>query len=257
MQYSHCGCPIPGDSIGSKLVQLILRSGNAAPPSHLVPFDSPDLLSASHPSDHDAVHVQSKSNDAHKPALCEYESLARKREHDIQKAAKDNSGKVDKNRPVDLSTLDPPHLQTSRDQSCPFLVPVPMSLGGGENYVAKRESLIDSSGARGIGGFNGGGARGGNAFKVSNPSLNAGGGGGDGGKGGRHGGGGGHGGGGRRYGGGEGGVGVAGSGALFGGGPGGIGGGGGGVCGGGGGGGGGGVCGGGGGGGGGGMCGSF
>ena len=237
MQYSHCGCPIPGDSIGSKLVQLILRSGNAAPPSHLVPFDSPDLLSASHPSDHDAVHVQSKGNDAHKPALCEYESLARKREHDIQKAAKDNSGKVDKNRPVDLSTLDPPHLQTSRDQSRPFLVPVPMSLGGGENYVAKRESLIDSSGAREIGGFNGGGARGGNAFKVSNPSLNAGGGGGDGGKGGRHGGGG------RRYGGGEGGAGVAGSGALFGGGPGGIGGGGGG----------GGVCGGGGGG----MCGSF
>ena len=184
VQYSHCGCPIPGDSIGSKLAQLILGSGNlnAAPPSHLLPFNRPDLLSATHPSDHDAVHFQSKSNYAHKLALREYESLARKREHDVQKAAekaekqaaKDNRGKVDKNY---LSTLDPPHLQTSfqirtsRNQSLetkvwlpydyPFLVPVPMFLGGGGNCVVKSGSLIDSSGACGIGGFNGGGACGG------------------------------------------------------------------------------------------------
>ena len=114
-----------------------------------------------------------------------YESLARKREHDIQKAAekaakqaaKDNSGKVGKKGPVYLSVLDPPHLQssfqiqTSRDQSLetkarsayeyPFLVPVPMFLGGSGVCVAKSGTLIDSSGACGIGGFNGGGTCGG------------------------------------------------------------------------------------------------
>ena len=110
-----------------------------------------------------------------------YESLARKREHDVERAAekvekktaKDNSGKVDKNGP----TLDPPHLQTSfqirasRDQTLetkarspygyPFLVPVPMYLPWGEGCVPESGSLIDSSGACGIGGFNGGGACGG------------------------------------------------------------------------------------------------
>ena len=126
-----------------------------------------------------------------------YESLARKREHDIQKAAekaakqaaKDNSGKVGKKGPVYLSTLDPPHLQSSfqiqssRDQSLetkarspygyPFLVPVPMFLGGGWDLgcVAKSGTLIDSSGACGVGGFNGGGtchtaAKGGDGEKV-------------------------------------------------------------------------------------------
>ena len=201
VQYSHCGCPIPGDSIGSKLARLISSSDNAAPPSHLLPFNRPDLLSATHPSDHNAVHFQSQSKHAHKIAMRKYESLARKREHDIQKAAekaakraaKDNSGKVDKRRPVYLSTLDPPHLQTSpqirtsRDQTnarspygygyggygygygygFPFLVPVPIFFGEGIGLggcVAGNGSLINS----GCGGFNGGGACG-NA--VGKPSL--------------------------------------------------------------------------------------
>ena len=132
-----------------------------------------------------------------------YENLARKREQDIQKAAdkaakqaaKDNSGKVDKRRPVYLSTLQPPHLQTasqiqaSRDQyrgsnvrspygygyggygygygygyGFPFLVPVPIFFGEGVGLgscVAENGSLIDSSGACGMGGI---GACGGNAF---------------------------------------------------------------------------------------------
>ena len=200
--YSHCGCPIPGDSIGSKLARLISGSDNAAPPSHLLPFNRPDLLSATHPSDHNAVHFQSYSIDAHKVALRKYESLARKREHDIQKAAekaakqaaRDNSGKVDKNVPVYLSTLDPPHLQTSfqiqtsRGQSLekkarspygyPFLVPVPMSLGGSGACVSKSGTFIEYSGACGIGGFNGGGTC---EVHLGNRSLNAGRGGGGGG----------------------------------------------------------------------------
>ena len=219
--YSHCGCPIPGDSIGSKLARLISGSDNAAPPSHLLPFNRPDLLSASHPSDHNAVHFQSKTNDAHKLALGKYESLARIREYDIQKAAekaakqaaKDNSGKVGKKGPVYLSTLDPPHLQSSfqiqssRDQSLetkarspygyPFLVPVPMFLGGSGVCVAKSGTLIDSSGACGLGGFNGGGTCGGEfGAEFGDLSLIARGGGGGGGGGCGGGGGGGCGGGG-------------------------------------------------------------
>ena len=118
-----------------------------------------------------------------------YESLARKREHDIKKAAvkaekqaaKDNSGKVDRNRPVYLSTLQPPHLQTFRDHNpgarnarspygygyegygygygygFPFLVPVPIFFGEGVGFggcVAGCGSVIDPVGA--CGGFDGG-----------------------------------------------------------------------------------------------------
>ena len=126
-----------------------------------------------------------------------YESLTRKREQDIQKAAekaakqaaKDNGGEVDKKRPVYLSTLDPPHLQTSsqirtsRNQNLgtnsrspygygnggygygfPFLVPVPIFFGEGVGLggcVAGNGSLIRPSGACGAGGI---GACGGNAF---------------------------------------------------------------------------------------------
>jgi hypothetical protein len=181
-------------------MRLISCPGNLVPPSHLLPFDRPDLLSATHPSDHNAVHFQSTNKQAHNVAMRKYENLARKRDHDMQKtaakavkqAAKDNSGKVDRKRPVYLSTLHPPHLQTSprirtsREQifginatrspygydggygygyGYPFLVPVPIFFGGGVGLgcVAAGGSVIDPVGACGIGGFNGGVACGGTA----------------------------------------------------------------------------------------------
>ena len=177
LQYSHCGCPIPGDSIGSKLARLISGPDNVAPPSHLLPFNRPDLLSATHPSDHNAVHFQTRSKHAHKLAMRKYESLARKKEQDLQKAAekaakqtvKDSSGKVDKKQPVYLSTLNPPHLQTFddiRDRNLtnarspygyefPFLVPVPIFLGervGSGGCVP----VINPPGGYGSGRFNSG-----------------------------------------------------------------------------------------------------
>ena len=127
-----------------------------------------------------------------------YESLARKKEQDIQKAAekaakqaaKDSKGKVDKSRPVYLSTLNPPHLQTSADiqtardrnfgrnarspygygyggygygygygYGFPFLVPVPLFFGEGIGLggcVAAGGAFIGASGGCGAGGFNGG-----------------------------------------------------------------------------------------------------
>ena len=157
----------------------------AAPPSHLLPFNRPDLLSATHPSDHNAVHFQTRSKLDHKLAMHKYESLGRKKEHDIQKAAekaakqaaKDSRGKVNKSRPVYLSTLNPPHLQTSADirtaldrnfganarspygygYRFPFLVPVPLFFGEGVGLggcVAADGFLIDASRGCGSGGCN-------------------------------------------------------------------------------------------------------
>ena len=175
----------PGDRIGSKITGLISGADKDLE-VHLLPFNRPDLLSATHPSDHNAVHFQSTSERAHKLAMRKYENLPRKREQDTQKAAekaekqleaaKDNHGKVDIKRPAYLSTVQPPHLQTSsqirasRDRNrgsnarspygygygygFPFLVPVPIFFGedvGLGGCVAGGGSLIDSSGACGGG----------------------------------------------------------------------------------------------------------
>lgn len=56
LQYSYCGCPIPGESIGKKLSRLISISTASQRRSPLVPQDRGDLLASTHPSDHDAVH---------------------------------------------------------------------------------------------------------------------------------------------------------------------------------------------------------
>jgi hypothetical protein len=86
-----CGCPIPGNTIGQKLIQLI---GTHISPSPLLPFNCPDLLSEIHPSNHNAVHFQSTKPAAHKLAVLRYENLARHKEREAQKAAKANRSDV-------------------------------------------------------------------------------------------------------------------------------------------------------------------
>jgi hypothetical protein len=50
----HCGCPVPGETIGQKLNRLIGSAKQS--PSYLVPpSDHKPLLAGTHPSDHDAV----------------------------------------------------------------------------------------------------------------------------------------------------------------------------------------------------------
>lgn len=51
--YMHCGCPLPGDHIGEKLVFKIKHHNH--PPAFLHPPNNPDILGATHPSDHNSV----------------------------------------------------------------------------------------------------------------------------------------------------------------------------------------------------------
>ncbi|KZP04393.1 hypothetical protein FIBSPDRAFT_767494 [Athelia psychrophila] len=51
--YMHCGCPLPGDHIGEKLVFKIKHHNH--PPAFLQPPNNPDILGATHPSDHNSV----------------------------------------------------------------------------------------------------------------------------------------------------------------------------------------------------------
>ncbi|KAK0447603.1 hypothetical protein EV421DRAFT_1900975 [Armillaria borealis] len=56
--YTHCGCPLPGNTIGQKLSRLISIHKQSVPPSHLVPpRDRSDLLASTHLSDFNAVYA--------------------------------------------------------------------------------------------------------------------------------------------------------------------------------------------------------
>ncbi|KAF8215340.1 hypothetical protein K438DRAFT_1749388 [Mycena galopus ATCC 62051] len=52
VEYTHCGCPVPGKTIGQRLSLLVTQ---ATKPPHLIPPNRDDLLAATHPSDHNAV----------------------------------------------------------------------------------------------------------------------------------------------------------------------------------------------------------
>ncbi|KAK0499368.1 hypothetical protein EDD18DRAFT_1460302 [Armillaria luteobubalina] len=62
-QYTHCGCPLPGDTIGQRLSRLISIYKRSGTSSYLVPpRDRSDLLAAMHPSDHNAVYLLKYKN---------------------------------------------------------------------------------------------------------------------------------------------------------------------------------------------------
>jgi len=53
-----------------------------------MPFERPDLLSATHPSDHNAVRFMAQTERSHKLMATKYENLARKKTKEREKAAK-------------------------------------------------------------------------------------------------------------------------------------------------------------------------
>jgi hypothetical protein len=85
VQYTHCGCPVPGDSIGERLSKLIKLY---SPQLHLLPFDHPELLSATHPSDHNAVHFIPQTQRARVINLALYARMAMKKRKAALKSPK-------------------------------------------------------------------------------------------------------------------------------------------------------------------------
>ncbi|KAK0447632.1 hypothetical protein EV421DRAFT_1706368 [Armillaria borealis] len=128
--YTHCGCPLPGDTIGQRLSRLVSIHKQSGPPSHLVPpRDRSDLLAATHPSDHNAVYpfMHQGQVDALRRARLE------KRERRIRR----EEGKgMSRNRSV------------GHDPA--FLVPVPLYFGYGAGCVAITGHVVGGGG--GVGG---------------------------------------------------------------------------------------------------------
>ncbi|TFY50729.1 hypothetical protein EVG20_g11361 [Dentipellis fragilis] len=74
--YMHCGCPLPGDTVGQKLSRLVTHMGMKYNPKIPVPPEHPAMLAATHPSDHNSIVV---------PDLPHQDAHRRQRERKIER----------------------------------------------------------------------------------------------------------------------------------------------------------------------------
>ncbi|KAF8185116.1 hypothetical protein BJ912DRAFT_1060663 [Pholiota molesta] len=172
VQYTYCGCPLPGDTIGKRLSRVVGIYAPPPPASHLMPFDNPDLLSATHPSDHNAVRFQSANSRAHARATKRYEQLARTKERERHKAAEKARKKAAKAGAAGAAAHEHGERRRldSRDiynHQSAFLTPIPLYYGpsydryggcvGGGTMVSYRGGCSSCGiGACGAGGCTGG-----------------------------------------------------------------------------------------------------
>ncbi|KAJ7119045.1 hypothetical protein C8R44DRAFT_625746 [Mycena epipterygia] len=84
VQYTHCGCPLPGDTIGQRLSRLV-RHGTT---SYLVPPARDSLLAATHPSDHNAVFPFHYKKTAEAAQRRRREKIAKRTQRDIERGAR-------------------------------------------------------------------------------------------------------------------------------------------------------------------------
>lgn len=91
----HCGCPLPGDTIGQRLERLTSRltfaqlgSGSALSPPH-----HPDALSATHPSEHNCVDGTADKKRADQIRQKRIAKVTKRRERDAKLVEK---GKMDR-----------------------------------------------------------------------------------------------------------------------------------------------------------------
>jgi hypothetical protein len=109
--YMYCGCPPPGNTASQKLFQFMNQHVKNMPPPFLRPLDQAGSLSATHPSDHNAIyflHDDEVSETARGARLAEVERRRRKRDADSNA----NGGRS----------------SSSRDENHhpAFLIPIPM-----------------------------------------------------------------------------------------------------------------------------------
>lgn len=111
--YTQCGCPLPGNTIGQKLARLVAHGSRHYPLSRLAPpADQPEILAASHPSDHNTVAVLGLPSNSN--AKTQRESKAfRRREREASRVRK--------------GEMTQEEFKRIAEHTAPFLVPVSLT----------------------------------------------------------------------------------------------------------------------------------
>jgi hypothetical protein len=114
MPYTQCGCPLPGNTIGQRLARLVTHAGSRHYPlSRLAPpADQPEILAASHASDHNTIAVLGLPSNT--SAKSQRESKAfRRREREASRLRK--------------GEMTEEEFKRNAEHTVPFLVPVPLT----------------------------------------------------------------------------------------------------------------------------------
>ncbi|KAJ7700855.1 hypothetical protein B0H17DRAFT_925014 [Mycena rosella] len=93
VQYTHCGCPLPGETIGQKLSRLV--SNSTSSPSYLVPPDRVDLLAATHPSDHNAVFAFHHKGTSEAAQRRRRQKIAKRTQRDVERGVQARNAQHD------------------------------------------------------------------------------------------------------------------------------------------------------------------
>jgi hypothetical protein len=134
----HCGCPLPGETIGLKLARLVSNSGQK--PSFLIPPNDPDLLAGTHPSDHNAVFAFNHKKMGDTARKARQKKIEKRKERDAELARR---GK-----------MDPQSIERSRGHDAAFLMPVPLFFyGSGVGGCAAYGGIVSSGGCAAVGVF--------------------------------------------------------------------------------------------------------
>ncbi|KIY68411.1 hypothetical protein CYLTODRAFT_374384 [Cylindrobasidium torrendii FP15055 ss-10] len=95
VQYTHCGCPVPGEKLHKRISRLL--TGAKEPTSELVPPDRSDLRAATHPSDHNAVLLmshQKRTEAARTRRLAKREERYGREDEEIRRGRLDETARV-------------------------------------------------------------------------------------------------------------------------------------------------------------------
>ncbi|GBE89582.1 hypothetical protein SCP_1602450 [Sparassis crispa] len=143
LPYTHCGCPLPGETIGrrlSRLSQNLFHTANSDTPSALRPPPRADALSATHASEHNAIAAGGGLHAArvehHRRARAE--KLARRRQRDAERvrAGRMDAQAFERGRAHDAAFLTP----------VPFYYPVAAVLG----HVLEGAGVVVGAAAEGV-----------------------------------------------------------------------------------------------------------
>lgn len=107
----HCGCPLPGDTIGQRVSRLTsrLKDTPSAPASNpLIPPSHPDAHSATHPSEHNCVNVGTgKSSEQTRQKRLDKLRKRRERDAKLVQKGKMNRGEYDRGAAHEYAFLYP------------------------------------------------------------------------------------------------------------------------------------------------------
>lgn len=136
VKYTHCGCPVPGETIGQRMSRM-MTSYTPRSPSYLKPPQRDDLLAATHPSDHNAVFAFHHKRKGDVSRSRRREKLARRQEREVKAAA---------------VNADSQRNARNNGHDAAFLMPVPMYFYAPVGGCAATSGHVVNGGGGGVGG---------------------------------------------------------------------------------------------------------